>query len=71
LEKAERFDALVQPLLARVAEISKRLRKEREFSFYGDEAFIPTEEYDRSSAEGAVADARWVFDVAERVIQPK
>jgi hypothetical protein len=39
----------------------KRLRaKEREFAFYGDEDFIPTEEYPRQDAGAALDDARFV-----------
>jgi hypothetical protein len=35
----------------RLADISRRLREEREISFYGDDDFIPTEEYSRTEAE--------------------
>jgi hypothetical protein len=44
--------------LAAIKAISKRLRKERELSFYGAEDFIPTEEYDLADAEQAIKDAR-------------
>lgn len=43
-----------------VAEISRRLRKERELAFYGDLDFIPTEAYGPAEAEAAMADARRV-----------
>ncbi len=36
-----------------LAAASKLLRKEREFSFYGDIDFIPTEEYDTDDASRA------------------
>jgi HEPN domain-containing protein len=68
LEKAERFPAGVREELARVAKISTALRKEREFSFYGDEDFIPTEQYDRSAADQAIEGARFVLRVAERAM---
>lgn len=45
----------------RVAEISKWLRKEREFSFYGDIDLIPTEEYTKTDASRAIADVEFVF----------
>ncbi len=43
--------------LREIQRISKRLRKERELSFYGAEDFIPTEEYDAEDAEQAIQDA--------------
>src|SRR5438874_665718 len=49
----------------RLAEISHRLRKEREFAFYGDEDFIPTDEYTREQAAEAVEDARWVVGLLD------
>jgi hypothetical protein len=55
----------------RLAEISSWLRKEREFSFYGDIDFIPTEQYSVNDATRAVADARFVVSVAETVIKAR
>jgi HEPN domain-containing protein len=52
----------------RLAEISSWLRKEREFSFYGDIDFIPTEQYSRTDALRAIEDARFVVSVVESVI---
>jgi hypothetical protein len=40
-----------------LADASKSLRKEREFSFYGDVDFIPTDEYDREDASDALKQA--------------
>ena len=54
----------------KLAEISKWLRKEREFSFYGDVDFIPTEEYHREDAERALEDAEFVVKMAKLVIAP-
>jgi hypothetical protein len=45
------------------------LRKEREFSFYGDIDFIPTREYSREDALRAMEDARFVVTVAEQTIK--
>jgi HEPN domain-containing protein len=67
-EYRDRLPAAVRPEIDRVAEASAWLRKEREFAFYGDIDFIPTERYTRASADRAVADARFVVDVAGRVI---
>jgi HEPN domain-containing protein len=49
--------------------ISKYLRKEREFSFYGNIDFIPTEEYTKEDAEKAIKDAEFVFSIAEKIIK--
>lgn len=47
--------------LDEIKRISKRLRKERELSFYGAEDFIPTEEYDSMDADMAIKDAEFVL----------
>jgi len=52
----------------RAAEISKRLRRERELAFSGDIDFIPTEEYSAADAQRAYEEAAWVLDLAARVI---
>lgn len=67
-EYRTRFPAPVAAQVERLAEISGWLRKEREFSFYGDVDFIPTEEYTRDDAQRAIEDARFVVAVAESVI---
>lgn len=51
-----------------MAEISHWLRKEREFAFYGDIDFIPTEEYSQADSERAIADANYVLERARRLI---
>jgi HEPN domain-containing protein len=68
VEYRGRFPGRVQPDLQRLAEISAWLRKEREFSFYGDIDFIPTEEYAESDALRAAGDAQFVVSAAESVI---
>uniref|UniRef100_A0A7C4MP11 HEPN domain-containing protein n=1 Tax=Desulfatirhabdium butyrativorans TaxID=340467 RepID=A0A7C4MP11_9BACT len=65
----DRFRKDTVPHVDRLADISAWLRKEREFSFYGDIDFIPTEEYQIEDAMRAIEDARFVVSVAEREIQ--
>jgi hypothetical protein len=65
LQHRERLPAPVAAAADRLAEISHRLRKEREFAFYGDEDFIPTDEYTRTEAEGALEDARFVVSLID------
>ncbi|NPV52021.1 MAG: HEPN domain-containing protein [Firmicutes bacterium] len=57
--------------LPEIKSISKRLRKERELSFYGAEDFIPTEEYDLTDAEQAIKDASFVLQVVRQVLLGK
>jgi hypothetical protein len=51
-----------------LAGISKWLRKEREFAFYGDIDFIPHLEYAPEDGERARHDAQFVVHMAEKVI---
>lgn len=53
----------------KLASISKWLRKEREFAFYGEVDFIPTKEYDLKDAERAISDATFVVETAKLVIK--
>ena len=56
----------------RLREISKWLRKEREFAFYGEVDLIPTLEYTEADALRAMRDAKIVVDAAAQVIpQPQ
>jgi HEPN domain-containing protein len=70
VDHAARFPEDVRERLPVVAAISRALRKEREFASYGDEDFIPTEQYDLAAAQRAIADASCVLALAERVIAP-
>ncbi|MEW6261379.1 MAG: HEPN domain-containing protein [Thermodesulfobacteriota bacterium] len=65
----DRFRNDTKPHVDRLADISAWLRKEREFSFYGDIDMIPTEEYQIEDALRAMEDARFVVTIAEREIQ--
>ena len=61
IENADFFPQGMQAILPRLAEISRWLRKEREFSFYGDIDMVPTEAYRRADADKAYADAMTVL----------
>ena len=65
---ADRFEPTVRAYFEELARISKWLRKEREFAFYGEPDFIPTEEYSADDADRARAGAALAVRVAERVI---
>ena len=53
MQYGERFPQVERERLVDLAAASKLLRKEREFSFYGDIDFIPTDEYDAEDANRA------------------
>ncbi len=67
-EYAGRLPEAVAGDVERLAAISSWLRKEREFSFYGDIDFIPTEEYDANDALKAIHDAEFVCAATAKVI---
>jgi HEPN domain-containing protein len=69
VEHRDLLPETIQGALTRLQEISKRLRREREFAFYGDIDFIPTEEYTRQDAMQAIGDARFVLDKATFLIK--
>ena len=64
LEHKDRFPLEIRKVLAKVAKISKRLRKERELSFYGDIDFIPTEEYTKQDGQSFTKDAIFIVQTA-------
>jgi hypothetical protein len=66
-EHADRLPAGFAGHLVRLVSISRRLRQEREVSFYGNEqiAAPPEDLYMREDADDAVRDARFVLDLAE------
>ncbi len=68
LEHEAKFSHDVSAELPRAAEISKRLRRERELAFYGDIDFIPTEEYSAADARRAYDEAAWVVALAGTAI---
>ena len=64
--------ALPAPIVSKLEEIkriSKRLRKERELSFYGAEDFVPTQEYDRADAEEAIREAGFVLVAVRKAFE--
>ena len=68
IEYAAKLPAQVESSAGRLAEISKWLRKEREFAFYGAVDFVPSEEYTLEDANRARQDAVFVVQAARRVI---
>lgn len=67
----DRFPDLPADGVSDLVRLSARLRKEREFSFYGDIDFIPTEQYTEADAARAIDEARRAVDAAALVIGPR
>lgn len=65
LEYAHRLPALTRSEIERLAADSRRLRKEREFSFYGDTDVIPTTAYTAADADQAFEAARFATGLLE------
>ena len=68
LEHQDKLASAVRSDVPRAADISKRLRRERELAFCGDIDFVPTEEYSADDGRRAYEEAAWVLDLAARVI---
>lgn len=61
LKKSKRrFPRSFQKKVARLCEISKALRRDREIAFYGTEDLTPSRFYTRKDATVALEMARWV-----------
>ena len=52
--------AALQPVLEKLADASRRLRRDRELAFYGAEDFTPSTFYKRADAQTTREDARLV-----------
>ena len=61
VEHAAKFPPELQAQLPNLAEISLRLRRDREAAFYGDVDLIPEQVFGRQAAEGALTDANTVL----------
>lgn len=57
VEQLDRFPPAIQHGIPRLAEISLRLRRDREAAFYGDIDLIPEHVFGRDAAERALAEA--------------
>jgi HEPN domain-containing protein len=70
-EQVDRLPAGLATHVGRLVSISRRLRQEREVSFYGDEEVDapPERLYSRDDAEQALGDARFVVDLAGSAVR--
>jgi HEPN domain-containing protein len=68
LAERARMPASVVPLLERLAEASRTLRRDRELAFYGAEDFTPSTFYKREDAHSARESARTVVGAVRTAI---
>lgn len=68
VEHAARFPQPLQDQLPELAQISQRLRRDRETAFYGDVDLIPDRVFDRVAAQRAVEDARRVLEATRHFL---
>lgn len=68
IEHRDKFPEFAQDAFPKIVKISKTLRRNRELSFYGDEDFIPTDEYTEDEALEAMENAKYVLQITESVI---
>jgi len=71
VEHKKRFKGISSEEITKIAQISRKLRKERELAFYGDIDFIPTEEYTKKDALEAMKSAQYVVSIAKRMMRNK
>lgn len=57
----EKLPAPIIQDLDRIVSISKHLRKERELAFYGDEDYLPSEEYSEVDGQNAITNTEWLL----------
>ena len=70
LEKhSDALPKIINENLDEIKKISKRLRKERELSFYGADDFIPTEEYDLDDAMMAIKETEFIINIIEKAFK--
>ncbi len=72
MDNAARFPEALAKQLERVVSISRRLREEREISFYGDEELgaPPERLYASHDAEEALRDAHFIVELCEGSVPP-
>lgn len=68
LEHRDKVPVLSDSELQLLSKASKSLRKEREFSFYGDVDFVPTEQYGPEEGQEAFAQAGLATEALTRVL---
>lgn len=56
----------IQAHIARLCQVSRSMRRDRELSYYGSEDLTPSEFYNNEDAKEAFDDAKWVFSICKK-----
>lgn len=59
------FNDEIKKHVERIVKVSSRLRKDRELSFYGDEDFLPSQNYDENDSKQCMEDADFLIHLVE------
>ena len=70
-EEKARLPSRIQKDLAKIIDISKELRRDRELAFYGSEDLTPSEFYSAKDGKKAYENADWLVKVVGSVIKIK
>lgn len=63
------FPPEVQQNQQKIVEMSRRLRKDREISFYGEEDLIPLQSYTKKDATEAIESCEWLYQLLTPLFQ--
>lgn len=69
IDNKNRLPKGIQAHANTLAKISRRLRRDRELSFYGTEDLTPSNFYSEEDSREAIENARWVYGVCRAVIR--
>ncbi len=67
-DAARRLPSQVRPHAAALSKISRKLRRDRELSFYGSEDLTPSDFYKAEDAQEAFENAKWVYSICRAAI---
>lgn len=70
LQQQERLPPAIRQEAGDLADISRRLRKEREIAFYGEVDLIPGRAYGKTAAASAMADADRILAAIAHCLRP-
>lgn len=68
-EEADKLPKELIPMAKQMAEISKRMRRDRELAFYGTEDLTPSEFYEESDAKTAFEGAKQIYSLCRSVFK--
>lgn len=68
-EQQNKFPVSFKRHLNRIVQLSKYLRRERELSYYGDEDYLPTEEYTAKDSSYCIKEVRFLLKLVAPIFE--